>query len=384
MSLETALVLGAEVPRPATFASHTSLKVGELLQGPLTDAATDTIQQLIDDLPEQIALLDSNCTIIAANNAWRDAAADYGYADLAPGHSFRDFCTRPAAKGYKPAIAVNAALDDIFSGERRYWQHFYNGQNRWAGRDYQICLHRLSTAPRTFISVTRYDLTDILRGQGSQHADPTSRIAIQTAERQRVSRELHDSASQLLTSIGLVLGRLRYDLDDSKSACLLDEMQELLSETHREIRAISYLGQPPALENADLATALGLLIDGFGHRSDLKGSFEVRGMTVALPPETEAALYRIAQEGLTNIHRHAHASQFSVLLHFSASRVHLVLSDNGVGISADSSDGVGISGMRNRLAELRGRLTIRDLSPGTAIIVSLPQTQSPTPRVVDL
>src|SRR3954452_1337389 len=142
MSLETALLLSAEVPRPATFASHTSLKVGQLLQGPLTEAATDTIQQLIDDLPEQIALLDSNCTIVAANNAWRDAAADYGYVDLAPGHSFRDFCTRPAAMGYEPAIAVNAALKDILSGERRYWQHFYNGQDRWAGRDYQICLHR--------------------------------------------------------------------------------------------------------------------------------------------------------------------------------------------------------------------------------------------------
>src|SRR4051812_27784675 len=116
-------------------------------------------------------------------------------------------------------------------------------------------------------------------------------------------------------------------------------MQELLTETHREIRAISYLGQPPSLENADLATALGLLVDGFGQRSCLKGSFEVRGMTVSLPPEAQAAFYRIAQEGLSNIHRHAHASQFSVVLHFGASRVHLVVSDNGVGISADVLDG---------------------------------------------
>src|SRR4051794_1513197 len=384
MSLETTLLLSAEVPRPATFASHTSLKVGQLLQGPLTEAATDTIQQLIDDLPEQIALLDSNCTIVAANNAWRDAAADYGYADLAPGHSFRDFCTRPAAMGYEPAIAVNAALKDILSGERRYWQHFYNGQDRWAGRDYQICLHRLSTAPRMFISVTRYDLTDILRGQGSQHADTSSTIEVQSAERQRVSRELHDSTSQLLTSIGLVLGRLRHDLDDPKSAELLDEMQQLLSETHREIRAISYLGQPLALENAGLSAALGLLVDGFGRRTDLKGSFEVRGMTVALPPETTAALYRIAQESLSNIHRHAQASQFSVVLHFSPSRVHLVVSDNGVGISADSLDGVGLSGMRSRLAELRGRLTISDLSPGTGIIASVSQTAQPTQRLVGL
>ena len=125
-------------------------------------ALCEPLQQLIDDLPEQIALVDEDCTIFAANGAWKRAAEEHGYADVLPGNNYRDFCARKAAKGYEPAREALAALDDIRADRRTFWQLIYNGRENWRGRDYQISFHRIWFGGHSFISITRFDLTEIL------------------------------------------------------------------------------------------------------------------------------------------------------------------------------------------------------------------------------
>src|SRR5262245_28412123 len=120
-----------------------------------------TLQQLIDDLPEQIALLDERCNILAANTAWKQTVEEHGYLEVRPGGNYRDFCATKASEGYEPAIEAVAALDDIVSGKRSFWELFYNGRERWKGRDYQICVRRIWVEGRSIISVTRFDLTEI-------------------------------------------------------------------------------------------------------------------------------------------------------------------------------------------------------------------------------
>jgi two-component system, NarL family, sensor kinase len=352
---------------------------GALRDAPPGDLAvlSEPLQQLIDDLPEQIALVDEDCMIFAANRAWKQAVEEHGYLKAFPGHNYRDFCASGAAQGYEPAIEALAALDDIRSGRRSFWQLVYDGRENWSGRDYQISFHRIWYGGRSFISVTRLDLTEILELRRARESISASLIEGQAIERQRMGRELHDSAAQLLTSLGLVLGRLRQRSPEPETLTMVEEMQELLTEAHREIRSISYLAHPPSLKKLGLAHAVKLLMEGFGKRIGLKVSFDLRGEPGALSEAAETAIYRLAQEALSNVHRHAHATCVRLTLHFRDSATHFVVADDGIGISrktraGTACEGVGLASMRSRLAEVGGRLSIRALSPGTAVIATVP------------
>lgn len=342
----------------------------------------EPLQQLIDDLPEQIALLDEDCGIFAANRAWKQTAEEYGYPDALPGYNYRDFCARKAAEGYEPAVEALAALDDIREGRRTFWQLIYNGRANWRGRDYQISFHRISFGGHCFISVTRFDLTEILDLRRAREGLATSLIEGQAIERQRMGRELHDSASQPLAAIGLVLARLKQRSPGPETLAMVEEMQELLAEVHREIRSISYLAHPPSLKKLGLAHAVKLLVEGFGRRTGLEASFDVRGVPETMSEAADMAVYRLAQEALSNIHRHAHATRVRMLLCFRRITTHFIVADDGIGIprerlATEDCEGVGLASMRERLSEVGGRLSIRALSPGTAIIASVPAA-SPT------
>ena len=339
-------------------------------------ALAEPLQQLIDDLPEQIALVDEDCVIFAANRAWKEAVEERGYLEALPGHNYRDFCASKAAQGYEPAVEALAAIDDIWAGRRSFWQFIYNGRENWRGREYQISFHRIWFGGRSFISVTRFDLTEILELRRAQTDLTASLVEGQAIERQRMGRELHDSATQPLAAIGLVLARLKLRSPGSETLAMVDEMQELLAEVHREIRSISYLAHPPSLKKLGLPHAVKLLVEGFGRRTGLEASFDIVGDPGSLSEAAETAIYRLAQEGMSNVHRHARATRMRLLLCFRQSATHFIVADDGIGISRETlagvECGVGLASMRERLSEVGGRLSMRALSPGTAIIASVP------------
>jgi len=347
------------------------------MRPPPLDATLDaTMQELIDDLPEEIALLDDHCNILAINRAWKETVEVHGYLDALPGYNYRDLCRRRAAEGYEPAVEAASALDDIASGKRSFWQLVYNGGKVWGGHDYQICVHRIGIGAQTVISVTRFDLTELLDLRRAKDALKISLSESQTVERQRLARELHDSTSQLLAGIGLLLGRLEHQSPNPESLGLVEELQELVREAQQEIRSISFLAHPPSIDKLGFAAAMKSLVEGFARRAAFDGSFEVRGDPQSLSPDVQGTLYRIAQEGLSNVHRHARATSVRVLLCYRSRAVHLMIADDGIGISDEllkgtGGAGVGLSSMRERLIEAGGRLSIRRLSPGTAIVASV-------------
>jgi two-component system, NarL family, sensor kinase len=345
-------------------------------------AIAASMQPLIDDLPEEIAVLDDDCGILAVNQAWMKSAAKYGHGDLLPGCSYRDFCVSRAAD-YEPAARTLAGLDEILSGKRQFWQMYYNGQERWSGREFQLSMRRMKIGAHSFLCVTRVDLTELVELRRIKRESGTSVIEGQAAERQRMARELHDSTSQLLASIGLTLGRLRHEMTTPQSMDMMADMQALLADTHREIRAISFLAHPPALKEQGLAEALEALVNGFARRVDLVGWFEMLGDPVPLSAAMQTTIYRIAQEAMTNI-RHANATRVRLSLCFRPLAIHLVIADDGIGISSEATEGrgeagVGLASMRERLAELGGRLSFRKLFPGTAVVASLPTTHPTDP-----
>lgn len=381
MKLETELLL---VPG---WAEHTaapplsSSEKNELAESADVSPLASALQSLIDDLPEQIALLDEKCIIVAVNRSWADAMRKYGYTGVSPGDDYRAVCEYHAATGYEAAIRAAAALREIASGKRNFWQMEFRGRGKWSDCDYQMSYHRVAVGNHSFITIRRFDVTEIVELRRLKEDFTKSLIEGQAVERQRLGRELHDSTAQVLTALGLTLGRLKRQSRSMDWMPIVGELQELLDEAQREIRSVTYLAEPPALASMTLFDALNGLVEGFKHRTDIDASFEAVGEPVRLSSATETALYRIAQEGLSNVYRHAKASRAEIRLCFRAPMTHLVVADDGVGISNDTlarrgSRGVGLTGMRSRLVEIGGRLSVRRLAHGTEIIASIPITRN--------
>lgn len=206
-------------------------------------------------------------------------------------------------------------------------------------------------------------------------------IQAEEGERRRISRELHDHMGQQLT--GLLLG-----LRAAQQAAQLPELEGLLrglertaSETARDVQNMAVELRPPALDTLGLAPAVQDHLEGWSARHGIEKDFDARGLSgVRLSRETETTIYRVVQEGLTNVLKHAKASRVAVILERRDGLVRLVLEDDGEGFdvegvlgSIENSRRLGLRGMRERVALLRGDLQIES-SPGsgTTLFVRVP------------
>jgi signal transduction histidine kinase len=190
----------------------------------------------------------------------------------------------------------------------------------------------------------------------------------QEAERTRIARELHDEAGQALTTVRLQLDYLESELPEDLPQNLrrqVSEAKTLVGQTLEEIRRISIDLRPSLLDDLGLAPALRWQCDRLGRHSKLKVSFVSRQDTRRLAPHIETAVYRAAQEALTNISRHADATSVDVILDYRHSRLHLTITDDGKGFSntTDHTLGLGLMGMRERLSAVKGSVHI-DSQPG--------------------
>jgi signal transduction histidine kinase len=207
-------------------------------------------------------------------------------------------------------------------------------------------------------------------------------LDLQDAERRRIARELHDSVGQYLVGLKINLEQLlgtRANLSPTHEK-LLAETIDLTERSMLEVRTISHLLHPPLLDEVGLESATRWYADGFAKRCALKVSLHLDHITNRLPKEVELALFRVLQESLTNVHRHAGAKSIEVVLTCSTGHVALSVIDDGKGISSEvltrfrsgSASGVGLAGMRERLAELDGTLEVEQRSRGTAVRASIP------------
>jgi len=339
--------------------------------GEADPASVEMFQQIINGLPEQIALLDADWNILAVNFAWTKTAAQYGYFDLLPGTNYRQFCQTKAAEGHTPAGLVAGGIREIETGLTDSFRFVYHGRERWSGQAFQLCIKRLQIAGRTFATVTRYDVSELVQLRQLREGFSHSLLESQAQERRRFARELHDSTMQLLTGLGLAMSQLKRTNKANATVNIVAEMEQLLGEAQRELRSISYLAHPPLLKEMGLADALRALVEGFGRRTGLRVALHIDAQFVVEWRAAEVMLYRVVQEALSNIHRHAHATDAAVTLVARNAMVHAVVVDNGIGMPTTIRYGVGLPGMRARLAELGGRLTVRPASPGTMLIASL-------------
>ncbi|MGA8622460.1 MAG: PAS domain S-box protein [Candidatus Sulfotelmatobacter sp.] len=202
----------------------------------------------------------------------------------------------------------------------------------------------------------------------------------QDAERRHIARELHDSAGQTLTALGLQLARISEDAKNdpvlSKNA---QNAEELVQHLAQEIRTTSYLLHPPLLDETGISSALGWYVQGLVERSSLAIDLKVSANFGRLPPEMELVIFRLVQECLTNIHRHSGSKTALIRVAREENSVHIRVEDKGRGMSPErlaaiqsQGTGVGIRGMRERVRHFSGDLTIESDDSGTKVYATLP------------
>ena len=200
-------------------------------------------------------------------------------------------------------------------------------------------------------------------------------IRSQDEERRRIGRDLHDATGQLLIALEMRLSRA---VRTGAVASVVPILQECLDLAHRcsnEIRTASYLLHPPLLDEIGLLSALRWLADGLRGRSELQIILDLPHTMGRLPPDYELAMFRVAQEALTNVHRHSISSSATIRLKNDRDCVTLEIEDNGCGLGGSSaaspgqlmSSGVGLAGMRERMRQLGGTLSVSTGPKGTCV-----------------
>jgi signal transduction histidine kinase len=200
-------------------------------------------------------------------------------------------------------------------------------------------------------------------------------VDAQELERKRLARELHDETGQALTSIILGLRTVDDARSDEERSEALRALRELVLSTLNDVRQLAVELRPQALDDFGLVPALERLSDTFQQKSGIVVHFEAQLGEKRLAPEAETALYRIVQEALTNVAKHAGASNVSVLLTRKDGGVVAVVEDDGRGLAAgaESGDGLGLVGMRERVQLLGGRLALESAGAvGTTVVAEVP------------
>jgi PAS domain S-box-containing protein len=225
------------------------------------------------------------------------------------------------------------------------------------------------------------DVTPYLRAREEATQLAGRLVDLQEKERQSIAEELHDSTAQHLVAVNLNLmalsGRITVT-DETRN--LLEEIRSSLSEATNELRTFTYLLRPPELAAEGINTALQRYVQGFERRTGVKATLRPSLHADVLPLEQQRALLRIAQESLANVHRHAGAHRVILELRCLGSWLHLVIRDDGKGLSRPPDDaaadplrlGVGIPGMTARIRQLGGKIDIRSTSKGTTVHVAVP------------
>jgi len=238
-------------------------------------------------------------------------------------------------------------------------------------------LEILSAAQTLFLeSLSPYEMTQqTLRGVNLAWRRLNEKLE---AEAKRIAHALHDEAGQLLATAHIALADLAADLPP-RSQRRLQETRDILDQIEQQFRRISHELRPTILDDLGLVPAVEFLAEGVSKRGGFGVGVESH-IEDRLAPGLETALYRIIQEALTNVSRHAQARRADIRLWHAGQDVHCSIRDDGVGFDAHGvlrpggHAGLGLMGMRERLAAVGGALAIKTgEGQGTELLITIPR-----------
>jgi signal transduction histidine kinase len=200
-------------------------------------------------------------------------------------------------------------------------------------------------------------------------------VEAQELERGRLARALHDESGQALTSILLGLKPLEQSAESEEARTAVASVRDLVVSTLQDVRRLAVELRPSALDDFGLVSAVERLAETFREQSGLQVDLEARLGDERLPREAETALYRVVQEALTNIVKHAQAGRVSILLQRKGNAVVAMVEDDGAGFDPGTTrkDALGLAGMRERVVLVGGRLQVESAAgAGTTLVAEVP------------
>ena len=263
-----------------------------------------------------------------------------------------------------------------------------NGTVRWLSVN-SAALFADDAAKPYGVFTTFFDISGLkhaeqaLRAHAGQLRHLSHRLfEVEENERRRLSRELHDRIGANLTALSLNLRLVRSERE--KSSTRLDDSEKLLDSTAQLVRDVLTDMRPPGLDELGLLAALREHAEQFAQRSGLAVEVQGEEPQPRLPPATEIALFRVAQEALTNIVKHARARAVTVSLRADARLVTLTIEDDGAGFDGEAramTAGMGMASMRERADAVGARARIESApGRGTRVIVEAPRVVAPEPQ----
>lgn len=199
----------------------------------------------------------------------------------------------------------------------------------------------------------------------------------QDDERRRLARDLHDSVGQLLAALTMNMGVVLNQIDNltPDAAAAVIQNKSILKHINEEIRTISHLLHPPLLKECGILPALRSFAQGFAERSNIKVSLDLPEVLDDLPEGMDLAIFRIVQECLTNVYRHSGSPTALIRVATSPGQISIQVQDQGKGMPSGKSgqlQGVGLSGIQERVREFGGTVEIQSSEKGTIITANLP------------
>lgn len=358
----------------------------------LPEGSNDLLDPPLDDLPPpidgdelaQVAVVDGGWNILTVNAAWKHAASYVGQPELLErGGNLRDYFQGDPELDRNGVEVMLRGIREIDAGTTSQFLGSYK-----AGADdrhFQISISVFEADGRRYATVSRINVSELIELRAQTLSLSTSLMRAQARlmraqedERQRVAREFHDTAAQHLTGVNLGLARLLAISSDPAAIAIAEEIGDLLSQFHRDLRGVTYVFHPPELRLCGLHGAVRALCDGLAQRSGLEIVTRIYGDDRRRGTAIESALFRTVQEALANIQRHAQAAHVRVRLESRADILLAIVKDDGVGLPEGWRDrpasGVGMAAMANRVRELGGKFKIRSQpGKGTLIAAAIPR-----------
>ncbi|HEX7053581.1 MAG TPA: PAS domain-containing sensor histidine kinase [Burkholderiales bacterium] len=290
---------------------------------------------------------DETLGFLAVNDA---AVRLYGYS--------RDEFLAMRADAFLPRVRPGSVFRGVFRHARRGGEAL----------DVDAVGHLVGWRGRPARLVVINDISERVRAQAALRALSRRLLHVQEEERARLARDLHDDIGQALTALKIQVESLRVLRGEGAQQTRVDECVDTIQSTLERVRQLSLSLRPPQLDDLGLAAALRSHLDRQARVAGIAPHFDASQAPHEVSPETETACFRVAQEAITNVLRHAKARNLWVRLFDDGGKLALSVRDDGEGFDVQSVRGLGLAGMEERTALVGGSLELR-ATPGRGTVV---------------
>jgi len=283
------------------------------------------------------------------------------------------------------SVLVNSTMQNTKDGLVFIHSAFFDATDRTRYEaDLLLSRRQLQEEVRKRTAELEAEILERKRAEDELRELTSKLLRLRDDERRKLARELHDSVGQMLVALSMNIALIEQESGQltAPAVAALAENTRWVNEISSEIRTISHLLHPPLLDEVGLKSALTWYIDGLAQRAGMKINLDISPDLGRLPEESEVAVFRIVQECLTNVHRHSGSKTAAVRVLASVESIRVEVEDHGGGIGAEkltriwsSGSGVGLQGIRERVRQMEGKITINSNIHGTIVAATFPRSR---------